>query len=252
MVEHICCNFLSAGVTGLIFFCLNLVTMSVSSSATYHMSQILPCYDYTLNAILVEPIYNFESKTICASYRKVFYYLTARGYKTMFNVIDNQETESIKSFIKEKVGQYQFVEPGNHRANASERAVQTVKDHFMASLCTTYNKFPAKLLDYLLPYSQETLNLLQASGKYPTKSAYKGMGRIFLFDSLLIVPPGTKAIDYESPTNRASWAPRGTAVWHLHPAKDHYRAAKVYVRDTNRTRISTSARFYPQHCSSLP
>ena len=42
-VEHIRCNFLSAGVSGLIFFSRNLAMMSVSLLATYSMSQIVPC-----------------------------------------------------------------------------------------------------------------------------------------------------------------------------------------------------------------
>ena len=31
---------------------------------------MLIVYDYTLNAVLVEPIDNFESKMICAAYKK--------------------------------------------------------------------------------------------------------------------------------------------------------------------------------------
>ena len=99
----------------------------------------------------------------------------------MLNVIDNQESKAIKTFITEEGGQCQFIEPGNHRANAAERAVQTFKDHFIAGLCTTDEKFPAQLWDYQLPQAQDTLNLLRASRKDPTTSAYEVMdGNFYL------------------------------------------------------------------------
>ena len=63
---------------------------------------ILVVYDYTTNAILVEPVKNFESSTICAAYEKVFTYLESKGFKPQFNVLDNQASSAIKSFLQSK------------------------------------------------------------------------------------------------------------------------------------------------------
>ena len=51
---------------------------------------MLVVYDYTTNTILIEPVKNFESTTICAAYEKVFKYLESKGRKPIFNILDNQ------------------------------------------------------------------------------------------------------------------------------------------------------------------
>ena len=39
----------------------------------------------------------------------------------------------------------QLVEPNNHQANATERAVQTFKNHMIAGFCTFDSNFPLVL-----------------------------------------------------------------------------------------------------------
>ena len=111
---------------------------------------MLVVYDYTTNAILVEPVANFESKKICDAYAKVFKYLESKGQKPMFNILDNQDSTAIKAFLEENNSKYQFVEPHNHRVNAAEREIQTFKVHFITVLCTTDANFPTQLWDYLI------------------------------------------------------------------------------------------------------
>ena len=57
-----------------------------------------------------------------------------------------------------------------------------------------------------------------------------------------------KAIIYEAPAVRGSWASRGTDAWYLGPAADHYRCNIYYVPETRAYRISGSAELFPQHC----
>jgi hypothetical protein len=65
------------------------------------------------------------------------------------------------------------VEPHNHRVNAAERAIQTVKDAFIATPVTTDCGFLLQLWDKLALQVQDTLNLLQESQINPTILAYE-------------------------------------------------------------------------------
>ncbi|NCG02080.1 MAG: hypothetical protein GWP22_01255, partial [Actinomycetales bacterium] len=213
---------------------------------------MLVFYEYTSNAILVEPIPNFESASIVNAFSRQFKYLEDKGFKPTFNVLDNQASKAIKSFLEEQNSKYQFVEPYNHRVNAAERAIQTFKNHFISGLCTTDRDFPTQLWDQLIPQAQDTLNLLRQSRVDPSKSAYEVLEGPFDFNRYMIAPPGTKAIIHNAAERRASWENRGMDAWYLHPSKEHYRAAKFYVPETSAYRISATAKFFPQHCSRLP
>ncbi len=68
--------------------------------------------------------------------------LTSKGYKPKMNIMDNQATKHIKQFLTEQQCQLQLVEPHNHQLNATERAIQTFKDAFIAALATTGSDFP--------------------------------------------------------------------------------------------------------------
>jgi len=84
---------------------------------------MLVAYDYSSNAILVEPMKNFESETICTAFTTIFKTLETRGLKPTFNVLDNQASKVIKEFLQGENSPYQFIEPHKHRVNASERAI---------------------------------------------------------------------------------------------------------------------------------
>jgi hypothetical protein len=68
-----------------------------------------------------------------------------------------------------------LVEPHNHQVNATERAIQAFKAHFIFTLATTDSKFPLQLWDCLIPQVETTLNMLRSSRIDPSKSAYKAM-----------------------------------------------------------------------------
>ena len=61
------------------------------------------------------------------AFKKVFAQMKEKGFKPAFNVTDNQAVKTIKAYLKAQDCNYQFVEPSNHRVNATERAIQTLK-----------------------------------------------------------------------------------------------------------------------------
>jgi hypothetical protein len=54
----------------------------------------------------------------------------------------------------------QLVPPHNHGINAAERAIGTVKEHFVAALATVDMLCPLQLWDKFLPQVELRLNLL--------------------------------------------------------------------------------------------
>ena len=92
-----------------------------------------------------------------------------------------------------------IVEPNNHRVNAAERAIQTFKAHFISALATTDSNFPLQLRDRLTPHVTATLNMLRLSRLDPSKSAYKAVYGPYDWNRFPLVPPGCKAVIYESP-----------------------------------------------------
>jgi len=205
-------------------------------------------YHYETNAILVKAIANVDDRSIFEAYKEIFETLEAKGYKPKMNVMDNQATKYIKKFLTEKECGLQLVEPHNHRVNAAERAIQTFKDAFIAALATTDREFPLQLWDRLAPQVQDTLNLMRASRINPNISAYEALNGPYNWDRYPLAPPGCKAIIYEAPAMRGSWASRGTDAWYLGPSADHYRCNIYYVPETRAYRISGSAELFPQHC----
>jgi hypothetical protein len=76
------------------------------------------------------------------------------------NIMDNQATKAIKLYLTPWQCCLQLVEPGNHRVNATERAIQTFKNRFIGALGTTDVDFPIQLWDKLAPQVQDSINLL--------------------------------------------------------------------------------------------
>ncbi len=120
-------------------------------------------YHYESNCILATPISGLDDKTIFEEFKKYFDELTAKGFKPKLNIMDNQATKHIKQFLSENKCKLQLVKPHNHRVNAAERAIQTFKDAFIATLATTDVGFPLQLQDKLTPQVQNCLNLMRCS-----------------------------------------------------------------------------------------
>jgi hypothetical protein len=217
--------------------------MSIDGSVCFFV-----LYHYELNAILVKAIANVDDRSIYEAYKEVFESLEAKGYKPKMNVMDNQATKYIKQFLIKKECDLQVVEPHNHQVIAAERAIQTFKDAFIAALATTDRDFPLQLWDKLAPQVQDTLNLLRASQINPNISAYEALNGPYNWDRYPLAPPGCKAVIYEAPAVRGSWASRGTDAWYLGPKADHYRCNLYFVQETRAYRISGLAELFPQHC----
>ena len=143
------------------------------------------------------------------------------------------------------------MEPHQHRVNAAERAIQTFKNHFIAGLCTVDPNFPLQLWCDLLPQAQLTLNILRQSRINPRLSAHAQLEGTYDFNKVPLVPPGTKAMIFQPPKVRKTWAPHAKEGWYVGPAFKHYRCYKFWIPDTKGYTIAQTAKFFPKY-STIP
>jgi hypothetical protein len=105
----------------------------------------LVMYMYKPNAILATPIAGLDDTRIYNAYKSDFKELTRKGFKLKLNAMDNQGTKHIKELLIREECKLHLVKPHNHRVNATERSIQTLKDAFIAALATTDCNFPLQL-----------------------------------------------------------------------------------------------------------
>ena len=101
--------------------------------------------------------------------------------------------------------------------------IQTFTDHLIAGITSCDPDFALHLWDRLLAQATLTLNLLRPSRINPRLSAEAQLNGAFDFNRTPLAPPGTKALIYESSSDRRTWAPHVVDSWYLGPAPEHYR-----------------------------
>ena len=163
---------------------------------------IFVMYDYDSNAILAEPLKNRQAKTITDAWEKLHESLTKCGHKTKHFVLDNECSSDLKAALKKHNKTFELTPPNIHRRNAAERAIRTLKNHFLACLATCDPDFPVAEWDRLLPQTVLTLNLLRSSRANPNLSAYTYLFGIFDFNKTPLAPPGTKTLIHKKGKQR--------------------------------------------------
>ncbi len=136
--------------------------------------------------------------------------------------MDNECSTAVERYIWLEKINIQLVPPHNHRANATEQAIATFKEHFVATLATVNQLCPLQLWDEFLPQVELALNMLCFSLCNPKISANQEVYGAFDFNKRPLAPLGTKALMYDDPTSRASWAPHATDGYYIGPAPNHY------------------------------
>ena len=86
--------------------------------------------------------------------------------------MDNEASTALKLTMTTMNIKYQLVPASNHRANNSERAIQTFKNHFIAGLCSVDKDFHLQLWYILLQQATISINLIRKSRNLPHISAY--------------------------------------------------------------------------------
>ena len=85
--------------------------------------------------------------------------------------MDNEASSTVVSWMERNKVDAQKVAPHNHRANTSERIIETAKHHFIAGMAGTDENFPIREWERGVEQSQRTLNILRPCRINPKLSA---------------------------------------------------------------------------------
>jgi hypothetical protein len=200
-------------------------------------------YHVATNSIWVEAMRNKTEGELILARARALQRMAACGIKPTKQVLDNETSASYKHAIINSDMSYQLVPPDDHRRNLAEKAIQTWKDHFIAALSGTADKFPLHLWCQTLPQMERQLNLLRQSHTNPKISAYAQLYGHHDYNALPFVPIGMEALVHDKPSRRSSFAQHCTKGWVLGTSPEHYRCYKVWSNTSRATRISATVFF---------
>ena len=196
--------------------------------------------------IHLEPMPSKDGAAYVTALSNTFTFYECHKVPVSYQRLDNETSNLVEKFLKNKNIQIEYVPPNNHRANNAERAIQDGKCHLVATGGTAHPDFALDLWDLILPQVELTLNMLRPYKPDPTKSAYEGLyGSKYDFMAHPIAPLGTLVVIHEKPSQRASWDPHGVKGFYIGPALDHYRCWRTWVIHTQKQRISDTLAWFP-------
>ena len=204
-------------------------------------------YDYDSNAILFEPLKTRQAHEITKAFNKIYTKLTQHTSEPRLYILDNECSNDLKLSILKNKGTYQLVPPHQHRQNAAEKAIRTLKNHLLSGIATCDPTYPIEEWDRLLPQCELTLNLLRTSRINSKLSAWAYLFGTYNFNRCPVAPPGTKILVHSKPSKRASWEFHGVEGWYVGPSLQHYRCVRCYIPKTRSEIISDTIKFIPNH-----
>ena len=213
------------------------------------MNYFFVAYIYKCNYIIIRPMKSRKDEDMVATFTEIYEELQAKGHQPALHVLDNECSKAVKNYITSQETGIQLVEPHNHRVNAAEPAVKTVKYHTLASLATLDPNCPIQLWCRFIQQIEITLNIMRTSRQNNTMSAYEDYHHHkFDWNKTPIAPLGTKSLTFKDPDDRAAWQPHGVDTWYTGPAMDHYRLLTFFDPRTGGDLTAGTFRLYPAHC----
>ena len=140
----------------------------------------------------------------------------------------------------------QFVPPNQHHAYIAERAIQNAKNTIIAMIATLNKNLDLHVrFERVLSQAKIVINHLKACSRVPSITACI---QNFKYDSQahLICIDDMRAIVYENPNDRATWANHGIDGFYIGPDIHHYRCWEFYILSTKQTRTSDTVQWLPQ------
>ena len=170
-------------------------------------------------------------------------------------ILDNEASADYKKVIKLKWNaNYQLVPPNTNQRNAAERAIRTLKAHFIAIFTGVAPDPPINLWDLLLPQTELTLNLLRQATLDPSRSAWVYFHGPFNYDGTQLRPLGWDIIAHKKTGTRNSWDLRGAVGWNVGVALQHYQCHTIAEKSTRSAQVSDTVEFihhnFPADCTT--
>jgi hypothetical protein len=200
-------------------------------------------YHVDSNSIWVEPTKNKNKGKLILVRSHALIRMKACGITPRHQVLDNEISTAYKNAITTSGMTYQLVPPNDHRRNIAEKAIQTWKDYFVATLSGTADNFPLHLWCQLISQMERQLNLLRQSRSNPRISAYAHLYSHHDYNSHPFVPIGMEALVHDKPHRKKSFAQHCTKGFVLGTSTEHYRCWIVWTPVSRSTRISATVFF---------
>jgi hypothetical protein len=210
-------------------------------------SYVMVCYIYDYNYVKVIPTKSRSASERVKTYDTVHQELTVKGFKPNLQTLDKEASAALKTFFTVNDVAYQLVPPHCHRHNAAERAIRTLKEHFVVGLSSVDPAFPLHLWDRLLPQDEIMLNLLRTSRLHPQLSAAAHFHGLVDYNKTDFAPPGCKIIAHEKPGKLRTWAPHWQHGYSLGPTMHQYRCQNIYISAMASERIVDTPEFFPHN-----
>ena len=142
--------------------------LSPTSHAHFHTNQpvvtwIFVLYSYNLNRIMMECMQNWGDAEIKWVFEKYYARLEKVGVKSTINIMDDECSAEIMSFVTRTKTDHQLAPPWCHRENDVERVIQIGKYHIISGMMTTDSSYPIKDWDRLKKQDGHSLNMLHPS-----------------------------------------------------------------------------------------
>ena len=189
-----------------------------------------------------------KASELTTVYAKIHKMLISRGLKPKIHILDYECSQTFLNLLLSVYENYQLVPPHIHRRNASERAIQTFTNHFIAGFSSVHKLFPMHLWCRLIPQGILSLNFLLVSRINPNLYAHAQVHGAFDFNATPIAPQGNKIVIHEKPGLRGSWSLRGIDGWYIVYAPFHCRCFWVYANKTSHSCIADTVKMFPHHC----
>ena len=190
---------------------------------------------------------NRGADTYVKAFREGIHFFKNLGHDVTSIVMDNETSKPLLRLFQEEKMSHQFVPPGIKRSNKAERAIQTFRNHFLATLGTVHKDFPLNRWDLILQHIETTLNLLHPFQDDIMKSAFEGIfGHKYDFLKHPMGPAGTLVYVFELPSTRDTWATHGEVGFLLGAAMDTYRSYNCLIKSTGNKRTTNTVQFFPE------
>ena len=149
--------------------------------------------------------------------------LDYRGHQVDVQILDKKFSADFKrTIVKDWGTTYQLVPHNVHQINISERAICTLKAHFLFVLAGVEPTFPMFMCDNLLVQIELTPNLLHQATLNPSILAWEYFNGTFDYATTPLGPIGCKIIIHTASKKQKTWDQRGREIFSLGPVLHYY------------------------------
>jgi len=196
---------LSADTTG------KLQVNSVMGHSAVHVSYIQSANYIRMNSIKNRSEVN---DMVMKTYNEAI----ALGHNISLVLTDNEMSGAAKAYFARLKVPQKMVEPYNHRANDTERHIQTVKRHVIATLAGRDSECALENWDKAVTMAELTLSLLRRGTSEGQSSYHSYFGKAYDFNANPIAPWGVKVQAFVPKALRKSWGYRSKVAFYMGPA----------------------------------